>query len=471
MIQYLQTKVYFISSVLIMAAGCGMPIGFSTVILPQLYNSSDELQMDLDFGSWFASVHSLSSPFGSFCSGPLMDQFGRKPGLMIATIPLVLGWILIALAASRPVLLAGRILAGISVGLMAAPAQILIAECAEPKLRGFLIGVPFVSYAFGILLTYLLGVLLNWRTVAWCCNILPLVSLVALYLVPESPVWLVRKGFITRAEKALKWLRCNDLIAKTELQELIRRCDNESLTTTANESILRACTKSSVLKPLIIVNLFHTMMILSGTYLIVFYAVDIISEFGTDVDSMTAAVYTAVTRLIFTICACFLLYHLNRRTLGILSGLGSGLSTLILAIFNYVRLGQPKTTVDTVVPAICIICYVAANTSFMVMPGVMVGELLPAQIRGRVAGYIFTGFNLFFFVVAKIFPYVSQRLKSHGVFLMFGIASFGASLVTYLLLPETKGKTLGEIEDYFQEKNWFWTGRKGSKEKESDGKV
>lgn len=105
------------------------------------------------------------------------------------------------------------------------------------------------------------------------------------------------------------------------------------------------------------------------------------------------------------------------------------------------------------------------------MPGVMVGELLPAQIRGRVAGYIFTGFNFFFFIVAKVFPYVSQRLKSHGVFMMFGIASFGASLVMYLFLPETKGKTLGEIEDYFQEKNWFWIARnKGTNETDCNNK-
>lgn len=271
---------------------------------------------------------------------------------------------------------------------------------------------------------------------------------------------MVRKGYLDRAEKALKWLRCNNHTAKTELQELIRRCEIENMSTNTNEGIFKACSKSSVLKPLIIINIFHIMMILSGTYLIVFYAVDIISEFGTDVNSMTAAVCTAIVRLLFTISACFMLYHLNRRTLSILSGFGSGLSTTILAIFTYLRLGQPKSSADTVVPAICILCYIATNTNFMVMPGVMVGELLPAQIRGRVAGYIFTGFNFFFFIVAKIFPYVSQRLKSHGVFMMFGIASFGASLVMYLFLPETKGKTLGEIEDYFQEKNWFWFGRK-----------
>lgn len=66
--------------------------------------------------------------------------------------------------------------------------QIIIAECAEPRFRGYFISIPFVSYAAGILLTYSLGAFLNWRTVAWCCTILPIVSLVALYLIPETPV-------------------------------------------------------------------------------------------------------------------------------------------------------------------------------------------------------------------------------------------------------------------------------------------
>ena len=158
-----------------------------------------------------------------------------------------------------------------------------------------------------------------------------------------------------------------------------------------------------------------------------------------------------------------MLYHLNRRRFTILSGIGSGISASVLAIFTYTRLGHQKTLIDTVVPATCVLCYIAANTNFMVMPGVMIGELLPAKVRGKVAGYLFTGFNIFFFFTAKLFPYVSQRLKSHGIFLMFGIASFGASLISYLLLPETKGKSLGEIEDYFQEKNWWWIRRKNKK--------
>uniref|UniRef100_A0A2M3ZM31 Putative sugar transporter n=1 Tax=Anopheles braziliensis TaxID=58242 RepID=A0A2M3ZM31_9DIPT len=93
------------------------------------------------------------------------------------------------------------------------------------------------------------------------------------------------------------------------------------------------------------------------------------------------------------------------------------------------------------------------------MPGIMIGELLPAKIRGQIAGYLFTVFNLLLFGVAKGFPYAKAVLKTQGLFVMFGVASFGASLLMYLLLPETKGRTLHDIEDYFGQRNWLWMKR------------
>lgn len=286
------------------------------------------------------------------------------------------------------------------------------------------------------------------------------------FLCPQ--VWLVRKKLISQAESSLTWLRCNKVAVRTELSELIKRCEEQKAISGDNESIFKTCSRPSVLKPLVLINVFHLMMITSGTYLIIFYASGIIKDFGTEMDSSTAAVYTAVARLVFTITASILIYHLKRRTLSIVSGAGSCISTVALAIFSYIRSNETKTSLDTTVLAICVICYLAANTNFMVLPGVMVGELLPAHVRGRVAGYIFAAYNVMIFSVTKLYPYVSVHLKSHGVFMVFGLASFGAALVNYLLLPETKGKTLGEIEDYYQEKNWFWFARN---KRRNDGKM
>lgn len=332
-------------------------------------------------------------------------------------------------------------------------------------MRGMLIGAPFVSYSLGILLVYSLGAIFHWRHVAWGGTALPMISFVALLLAYESPVWLARNGFLAKAEKSLNWLRGGDIYAKKELQQLIGRIQNEkameSTLTSKRETIIDVLRHRSVLKPMIIINAFHILLVLSGTYLVVFYAVDIVSEFGgEEIDTMHAAVFTAIIRLIFTILYCYLLHVMKRRTMVMFCGIGSGISALVLSIFMYVRTGYAKGPIDTYVAGICILVYIGSNTGFMAMPGVMIGELLPAKIRGKYAGYIFTFFNLVLFSVTKIFPIVQYSIKTRGLFLMFSVASFGICLLFYFLLPETKGKSLGEIEDYFGGKNWLWSKRR-----------
>jgi Sugar (and other) transporter len=335
--------------------------------------------------------------------------------------------------------------------------KVYIAEMAEPRLRGILIGAPFVFYSSGILLVYALGATLHWRLVAWCGCVLPVLSMITLFLMPESPAWLARNNKMERASKALSWLRGGDLAAKTELLDLVARFKAEKQTSAMNESFWQSLNKMSVTIPLVIINLFQLLQIFSGTYLVVFYAVDIISEIGgEEMNTMTAAVLTAVARLCFTILFCFLLLFVKRRPMIIGSGLGSGIAAIVLSIFMYVRLGEPKHSWDIYFTALTILIYIGSNTGFMCMPGIMIGELLPAKIRGQVAGYIFSLFNITLFLVAKVFPFAKQVLKTQGCFMVFGISSLVASLMLYLMLPETKEQSLGEIEDYFNQKNWLW---------------
>lgn len=342
--------------------------------------------------------------------------------------------------------------------------QILLAECAEPKLRGFTIGAPYVSYSLGILLAYSLGVVLQWRHVAWCGTILPFISIACLLAMPESPAWLVRHGHIDRAIKSLKWLRCDESKVKAELTDLVRRMAGDKNQSNPNESLWKACQSRDVIKPMIIINGFHILLIFSGTYLVVFYAVDIISDLGVDFNSMKAAVYTALVRLVCTIAFCFMLFYINRRTLIIGAGIGSCVSSIVLSVFIYMRLDSVKTVLDLYVTAICILFYIASNTGFMVMPGIMIGELIPGRVRGRVGGYVYAAFNFLLFVVIKIFPQVNYSMKTHGIFCMFGVASAAATALVYVMLPETNKKTLGEIEDYFRQTNWFWQQRQRVKE-------
>jgi MFS family permease len=85
--------------------------------------------------------------------------------------------------------------------------QVLVGEISEPRIRGILTGTNFLSHSIGILLVYILGTFMDWNVVSGISAVLPILSLVAFILLPESPVWLVRHNKIEEAEKALSWLR------------------------------------------------------------------------------------------------------------------------------------------------------------------------------------------------------------------------------------------------------------------------
>ncbi|XP_026464788.1 facilitated trehalose transporter Tret1-2 homolog [Ctenocephalides felis] len=260
----------------------------------------------------------------------------------------------------------------------------------------------------------------------------------------------------------LRKLLFGGIAAKRELRNLEARVRAELIGSSAAMSthqppIWRQIMRPHVAKPLFILNVFNVLQILSGTYLVVFYAVDIIKELGgAEINNLAAANMTAAVRLVFTMLCCYLLLVMPRRTLAIFSGFFGGVSVFFMGLYIMFIASTPKTTVDVSVLGICTLIYIAGNTGLMVLPGVMIGELLPAKTRGVVAGYVFAFFNLSLFTVAKVFPEILTKIGSHGMFLFFGSASLLATIFIFVMLPETKGKTLGYIEDYFRQDNFFW---------------
>lgn len=414
--------------------------------------------MSMEMGSWISSVHSLATPIGSFMSAPFTDRYGRKTALQISIIPLIGSWIMMALSHSHVMIIVARICGGVAVGFMAAPAQIFIAEIAEPHLRGMLIGTPFVAYSMGILLVFLLGWNFSWRVVAWAGVILPLISWIALFFANESPVWLVRNRRKVEAFKSMRWLRNNDEVAREEVRELTERFEEEQRQE-SDQSVWKLLRQMDVIKPLVIVNLFNTFQILSGTLTIVFYAVQIIEEFtseSTAIDGTTAAVFSAISRFFICLIYCFILMTVNRRTMMNWAGTTAGISSFCLGLLI---LFKHQLGTSVVFPAACalIVVYLAGSTGLFIMCGVSVGELLPSKVRGKISGYVFGYMNIVLFIVIKLFPSIVRRIGIAGIFFSFSIGSFLATATMFLMMPETRGRKLTDIENYFRQgRNWIW---------------
>lgn len=453
-------------AVLLLAAGGGMPIGYSAILLPQLANENGSMHVDSELGSWIASVHSLATPIGSLTSGPLLDAIGRRGSLQFSGVPLFLGWFVMGFARNIPCLLVGRIILGLGVGLMAVPAQILLGEMTDPGLRGTLTAGVLAFYCFGILLVYGLGASFNWDIVAFSSAALPLAALISLILIPESPPWLIKKKRSEKARKALLWLRGgNEKQVETEILIMEARVKADQARISSDLSFCERITTAittladpGVFKPLMIINIFNVLQLISGTYIVVFYAVDIVHDIGGDnINTYLAAVITAAIRLLFSLVSSVLLLRMGRRSLGMLSALGTSITSLTLATYIFIK---DESSMDIYVVGIFLLLYVAASTmGLMTLPGLMMAELLPLRARGIAGGCNFFVFNFLIFVSTKLFPTVKEATGITGVFLIFGAAAFLEAIFIYLALPETKNCTLQDIEDYFQEDNLLWITR------------
>ncbi|XP_034184760.2 facilitated trehalose transporter Tret1-2 homolog isoform X2 [Osmia lignaria lignaria] len=462
-------------AVLLLAAGGGMPIGYSAILLPQLAQNNGTMHADRELGSWIASVHSLATPVGSLMSGPLLDGIGRRGSLRLTAVPLCTGWIIMGFAQNIPTLLIGRVVSGLAVGLMAVPAQVLLGEMADPGLRGFLTGSTLAFYCLGIVIIYALGATLAWNMVAFCGTILPILALSALLLIPESPTWLVRQKKPEEARKALLWLRggnakqVNTEIAILEARaktDLARMDLNMSLAEQASAAI-STILDPSVLKPLTIINVFNLLQLISGTYVIVFYAVDLIADIGGNrINNYLAAVITGIVRLLFSSISSVLLLKVGRRSLGMFSAFGTAFASLNLA--GYMLFKKESSSADIYVIGICLLLYVGVNTlGLMTLPALMVAELLPQRARGIGGGCNFFFFNLFIFIVTKVFPMVCETVGIAGIFIIFGISAILEGAFIYVALPETNNRTLEEIEDYFQQSNLLWVTRSTERRKDA----
>jgi MFS family permease len=222
----------------------------------------------------------------------------------------------------------------------------------------------------------------------------------------------------------------------------------------------------SILKPFFIGHIFNLFQIFSGTWLIIFYAVDMISETqvkATGFDSFKVAQLTAFVRLAFTILATWLLYWVPRRTHAMAACSVCSFAALLLSCFLFIqsktRSSFQSETCMWITPTL-ILLFIAANTcAFFPLPSAIMSEILPTKIRGVASGYIYAVNDLMQFVISKIYPWLKHTLGMHGVFLVFGLNALICCIFSYFFLPETQGKTLPEIEEYFRDKTLFWIKR------------
>ena len=384
----------------------------------------------------------LGSLAGAAAGGSLSDRFGRRGLLVVAAVVFGAGAIGAALAPNMVWLVIARILAGMAIGIASFVAPLYISEIAPVAIRGKLVSINQVALTTGIVISYLIDYAFSgahaWRWMFALAAVPAAVFAGGLLLIPDSPRWLAARGSLDKARTVLERIRSPEQAAR-EIKVIQRSVAQQKAHWT---ELL-----NPLLRPAMTVGIgLAIAQQVTGINTIIYYAPTIFrfAGFASASSAILASVGIGGVNVVFTIVAMYLIDRVGRRPLLLVSlaGMVLGLAVLGLA-FVLPQLGGALGWIAVASLTI----YVG---SFAVGLGpvfwLMLSEIYPLAIRGRamsVGTLVNWASNL---MVALSFLTLTHALGKPATFWLYGAISIGAWFFAYFLVPETKGKTLEQIE-------------------------
>lgn len=452
---------YFVSICLIVGLS-GLLFGIDTAVVSgALAMVRATFRLDSDGEGWIVSSAVLGCVIGTFASGWLADRFGRRAILRAAGVLFLSSTVASAVPPSAIVLVLARIVGGLGIGFASVVGPLYIAEISPPRLRGRMIATFQLAITVGILTAFASNALIlrfgdrwagdvqwlrwllvdeMWRGMLGACALPSLLFLLLILIIPESPRWLLKNGRPDQAKRVL--IR---LSGTGDVQLELASIDRSLTTQTGSLSELFS---RRLRRPLVIGVLLTIFGNLSGINVIMYYAPKLLATAGAAPEgAMDGTVAIGVMNLVFTLVAMALVDRAGRRPL-LLTGVGGCAAALNTAALLFAF--HVETGIRLLVPLLVHVACFAF--SYGALGWIVISELFPTRIRGRAAGFVTmfgwgTGF-----LISQSLPRLLENLGGAGVFGIYGAATAVAVLFIATMVPETKGKTLEEIEQ-------FWSSR------------
>ncbi|CAG9770293.1 unnamed protein product [Ceutorhynchus assimilis] len=442
---------------LILTVVVGMTLGYSAVLLPQLQaHTNVAITINKEEASWVASLAVIPMAAGALIGGVLIQKYGRKMTHIIICFPYCAGWILMYFSFNLQMLLTGRFLTGLCSGIITPATGVYIGETTDPKNRGMLLGGIPLSVSVGLLGSHLLGTFLTWQVTALVVAVFPFIAWLLMTFTPESPAWLAQKGLSDEAQESFYWLRNASEENRQEFEQMIARvkATNNNTNKIDEKNRLKELLEPEFWKPMAILLVFFISSQWAGVNAVTFYSINIMKQtLGESINEYLATFIIDCIRVIASIAQCILIRNIGRRPLALTGGFGTFIPLFILSGFIYSQkvfnIQNPNLVA---VPITCLLAYVFFVTAgFVSLPWNLIGELLPMAKRSTGSGIASFVAYMSIFSVVKTMPALFENLGTDGSFLVYGFMALLGTAFVYRCLPETKGKTLHEIEEYFKD--------------------
>ncbi|XP_063791917.1 solute carrier family 2, facilitated glucose transporter member 6 [Pseudophryne corroboree] len=442
----------------------GYALVYPSPVIPVLERDSDP-SMHITYAeqSWFGSVFALGTCAGGLSSMFLNDRLGRKLSIMFSALPAAVGFLLMGSAQHISMLLLGRILTGLAGGITSSSIPVYISEISHSGVRGALGACPQLLAVCGALVLYALGLVLPWRWLAIAGEVPVVVMLLLLCFMPDSPRFLISKGKDEKALEALLWLRGANTAYKGEFQRI-----KDSILKTNSSLTCSELSDPHYYKPILIATLMRFLQQLSGINPILTYLEPIFNRTNAILKGGYDAALVGLVRLISVLVAATVMDKAGRKILLFTSSSLMLVSSLSMGLYIHFTIDQKQnstnlTTTDPsehvtdptnylgVIPIICIMLYVLGYAfGWGPITWLLMSEILPLKARGVASGLCVVVSWITGFILTEAFLPAVNAFKLETPFFFFTIICLCGILFTHFCVPETKGRTLEQIESYFR---------------------
>ncbi len=459
-------KIGYVFFLAVVAAIGGLLYGYDTAVISGTIDQvTEQFHLDVLQQGWYVGCALIGSICGVACAGFLSDYLGRKPAMFISAILFTMSSIGCALSPTFGELVIFRIIGGVGMGVVSIVAPMYISEVAITQYRGRMVSLYQLAITVGFLVAYFANyLLLNisltsqfsnsvmqqvfvsevWRAMLGMEAVPNLLFLFTLFLIPESPRWLIVKKKENRAERILSTI----YTLKKDIQQQI--IATKELLSSATKSEWRTLFKPGIFKAVIIGVCIALLGQFMGVNAVLYYGPSIFKEAGMD-NPLFCQVLVGVVNTVTTVIAMLIIDKVGRKKL-IYYGVSGMIVSLILIAFYFAERETIQLSVYFMLTFFLFYVFCCA-ISICAVVFVLLSEMYPNNVRGlamSIAGFaLWTGTYL----IGQLTPWLLSNLQPCGTFILFAIMCVPYMLIMWKLVPETTGKSLEEIERYWTKNN------------------
>ena len=437
----MKSRQAYVIFVTVIAAIGGLLFGFDTAIVAGATRYlKDQFALTSLQEGWAVSVVLVGCMFGAGFAGAISDRIGRKKFMLVSAVLFFVSAVGCALPQNMVQFLFFRFVGGLGIGSASILAPLYIAEVSPARIRGALVSVNQMAIVTGILLAYFVNWAFagagpnNWRWMYGMGALPSVIFFILLLRVPESPRWLVKKH---REPEALDVLsRVND--AQTAAAEV--RSIKETIL--LERGSLGELFRPGFRRALLIAVVLAILQQITGINAILYYAPRIFERAGFErISAIGQSTIVGLVNMLFTIVAIVLVDRVGRKPLLLIAAAGMGISQLLLgAAFRVEHFSGTGIL-------LLILLYIAFFAMAMgPIVWVVMSEIFPTRMRGSAMAIATVALWVADFAVTLSFPVIADRLNETTAFWFYALMCALDLVFMIFYLPETKGKTLEEIE-------------------------